>query len=135
MSIFGPGRLINANAVVDIEAVSSDFDPAGGTVESFPTLVGRGVSVLITQQSGSRSGAYGTDAQMERGTVSGVLDALRSTRTRLKITLFPSRPEMVGAYLRITAAVAHPRGEGGILKERITAQYERLDLPAAQVGE
>lgn len=130
MSIFGTGRLITSNATVDVQKVSVTIDGQGGTVESFGDTIGTNVPVLITRLSGGRDSAFNTDAQRESGTVSGVADVLRSQITRLKITSFPSRPEMVNKYLRVTSAVPHPKGEGGILATRITLQYQLLQLPA-----
>jgi ribosomal protein S9 len=129
MSIFGTGRLITSNATVDVQKVSVSIDGQGGTVESFTDTIASNVPVLITRLSGGRASLFNTDAQQESGTISGVADVLRTQIARYRITSFPSRPEMVNKFLRVTSAVPHPKGEGGILEPRITLQYQLLQLP------
>lgn len=130
MSIFGSGRLINSNATVDIELVTIQIDNSGGTKEVFSSVIGENVPVLITRIAGGRDGGFNTDAQRGSCTVTGVNDDLRAQTTRLKITAFPSRPDMVGYYLRVTSAIPHPIGQGGLLQPRISLQCQFFQLPA-----
>ena len=127
MSIFGPGRLVVPNAVVDVEAVAIT-QVEGGTVQTF-TAVASNVPVLMTLFSGGRGREF-SDAQTDRVTVSGVDASLRRADVRLKVVTAPdTMSQFDGLYLRVESAVAHPAGLGGLLKARTTLQCSRFGLP------
>jgi hypothetical protein len=127
VSIFGAGRLIRENAVVDVEALSVT-QVEGGTVQAY-TAVASGVSVLMTLFNGNRGRAFST-SQTDRVTVSGVDDSLRRRDIRLKVVTAPTTMSQYDdAYLAVDSAVPHPAGLGGLLNARITLQCSRLDMP------
>ncbi len=135
MSIFGPGRIITTNATVDIEPYQTAIGDDGGTVYTYAPAIVTGVPVLFTLHSGSRDGSYGTDAQRDSGTISGVEPQLNRADIRLKVASYDENTEYVGTYWRVTAFQRHPNGRGGLLKYRITLQVEQLDMPIQIPGE
>jgi len=124
------GNLVRSNAVVTVQAVTV-AQADGGTVETFSTVVATGVPVLITGMSGSRDAPYGTDAATDRGKLSGVDASLNRLDVRLLVTTAPTdRPEMLGWYLRITP-VGHPGGQYGLVGQRVTADWSRVEIPVS----
>lgn len=128
-AIFGEGRLIKSNATLSVYLYSIT-QVGGGTVYSLTSTVATGVEVLMTLFAGGRSPSeFGTDAQKDTGTITGVSAYLNTTNTVLKITAFPDMPEFVDTFWRVTSPQHHPAGLGGLQTQRVTVQVERLDFP------
>lgn len=126
-SIFGPGFLILSNATVTVEAYAIT-QAAGGTVQTYSTIAS-GIEVLVTLFAGDRDGSFGSDAQRDVATLTGVDTSLNRTDTRIKITDFPDMPEFVNTYWRVTSPQHHPQSPGGLLASRITCSIQRVDFP------
>jgi hypothetical protein len=129
MSLVRRGGLLTNNLILTIESYAVSQDDAGATVETYSTLVKK-VYAIGTNFSANRTGEFGTDAQRATGTITGTNVHLGREDTRLLITSFCDRPELVGTYWRVASVVSHPAGRGGILASRITCQVELLKLPA-----
>jgi len=133
LPIFGPGRLLTANGAVSVYASIASQGSALSTIETW-TVVATGIGVLITQNQGDRNG-FGGDAQRTRMTVTGVDPLLGAPNVRFQITAYPTRPEMVGWFLRSEdSGVPHPAGEGGLLGQRIEVKCSQLDFPATNMA-
>jgi hypothetical protein len=132
MSIFGIGRLIDANCTIDVEKYSITQGSDGATMKSYAAATS-GVRVLFTLMGGNRDGAFSTESELEQATVSGVDASLNRNDVRYKVTAFASRPELVGTYWYVVAAVAHPAGLGGLQPARYTNRVQRRNLPDSGV--
>lgn len=129
MSLFGPGRLLNANAAVTIERYTTSQDGAGGTAYAWVTLESS-VPVLFSLRGGLRDASFGTDAQRDSGTMSGVSTNLNRDDCRIKITAYADDSSYVNTYWRMANSVLQPKGIGGLLARRITITVNKVDFPA-----
>jgi len=126
--IFGIGRLIQSNCVVDVQSSTVSI-AGGGTVETFAVLAAA-VDVLATQFNDEKKGNFRTDAPRSDFTVTGVDPSLNRGDIRLRVVSHESLPLLVGKYLRINSSTGHPAGEGGLLTARVTLKCTLLSLPA-----
>lgn len=128
MSLFGSGRLLDSNCVVDVEAYSTTQADSGATVETYAAVAKR-VLVLFTLQAGGREGGFGTGAEHRRGTIAGTHSSLARSDARYKIVSYPDNPTLVGTYWRPSGTTDHPKGLGGLLEARYSNPVERVDFP------
>lgn len=127
--IFGPYHIVQSNAIVDVESYTTTRDRVGGGTIPTYTTTASSVDVLISLIKGDRAGAFMSDEDSGEMTVSGVEPLLNNDHARYKITAYPTRPEMVGYYLRVKSVQGHPKSQNAFVPPIIRANCIRVGLP------
>lgn len=127
MGLISPMSLIDPNSTVTIQTPTVSV--AGGVTQAWANTV-VGVLTLITQASGSRNPKSGGDFETDGYTISGIDAALTYTHSRIKVTAFTSRPELVGRFFRVESTATHPAGQEGLADARIGVKITLLNIPA-----
>lgn len=127
------GFLVKPNCTVDVEAVAVTQGSDGGTVESF-SAVASSVPVFISQFGGGRDKPFGTDAQTDRGTISGDSAHLGRSDVRLKVVTAPTKlAHLVGCYLRVASPTSHAAGSF-LVPARDRLEWTRVETPRQITG-